>query len=305
MLRYPSRLRAVVLMCLAGLVLAGAPASASASTTAPAPAPVAAKPLFQLPFPCGTNWQLNTWGHNPALDIVVEGNTGSDGLPVLPSAAGTVAATYWTNGSGNTIQINHGNGWFTAYYHLKDDPATYVKKGDAVQPSTRIGRIGTSGASTWSHLHYEQRYLASGDFTDESHRVPVHFDGVEYAGDAKEWPTVTSRNCTGTPPPPGRTARPATSASTRGRTARAPSAAPPSTSPAARAGCAGPSSTTARRSRVTTTCRCTSGRAAAPACTAAGRRGAETSPPGAAPSSASSGEESAEGRKTSHCCRND
>ncbi|MFB6558154.1 peptidoglycan DD-metalloendopeptidase family protein [Streptomyces sp. NPDC056400] len=205
MLRYPSRLRALVLMCLAGLVLAGAPAPASASTTAPSPAPVpapaAAKPLFQLPFPCGTNWQLNTWGHNPALDIVVEGNTGSDGLPVLPSAAGTVAATYWTNGSGNTIQINHGNGWFTAYYHLKDDPATYVKKGDAVQPSTRIGRIGTSGASTWSHLHYEQRYLASGDFTDESHRVPVHFDGVEYAGDAKEWPTVTSRNCTGTPPP--------------------------------------------------------------------------------------------------------
>lgn len=194
MLRYLRRLRVVVLMCVAGLVLAGAPASAAAQG-----ATAAAKPQFQLPFPCGTTWEMHTWGHNPALDIVVEGNTGSDGLPVLASAAGVVSATYWNNGSGNTIQISHGNGWFSAYYHLKDDPAAYVRKGDAVQPSTRIGRIGTSGASDWSHLHYEQRYLASGDFTDESHRVPVHFDGVEYTGPARDWPSVTSRNCSGTP----------------------------------------------------------------------------------------------------------
>lgn len=195
MLLYVRRLRAVVLMCVAGLVLAGAPASAATLGVAAA----AAKPLFQLPFPCGTTWQLNTWGHDPALDIVVEGNTGSDGLPVLASAAGTVSATYRDTGSGNTVQISHGNGWFTAYYHLKDDPAAYVKKGDAVQPSTRIGRIGTSGASGWAHLHYEQRYLASGDFTDERHRVPVHFDGVAYTGAGNAWPGVTSRNCTGTP----------------------------------------------------------------------------------------------------------
>ncbi|MFJ3961498.1 peptidoglycan DD-metalloendopeptidase family protein [Streptomyces sp. NPDC090036] len=199
MLRYPSRLRTVVLMCVAGLMLAGAAPASAAEQGATAAA--AAKPAFQLPFPCGTKWDLNTWGHNPALDLVVEDNTGSDALPVLASAVGTVSATYWNNGSGNTIQINHGNGWFTAYYHLKDDPAAYVRKGDPVQPSTRIGRIGTTGASTWSHLHYEQRYLAAGDFTDESHRVPVHFDGVEYSGQAKEWRGVTSRNCAGTPAP--------------------------------------------------------------------------------------------------------
>ncbi|MFI8276786.1 peptidoglycan DD-metalloendopeptidase family protein [Streptomyces sp. NPDC085929] len=187
-------LRALVLMSVAGLVLAAVPASA-----APPRAAAGAKPLFQLPFPCGTNWELDTWGHDPALDMVVEGNTGSDGLPVLASAAGTVSATYWNDGSGNTIQISHGNGWFTAYYHLKDDPDTYVKKGDAVQPSTRIGRIGTSGASDWAHLHYEQRFLASGDFTDERHRVSAYFDGVAYTGAGKDWPSVTSRNCTGTP----------------------------------------------------------------------------------------------------------
>ncbi|MGW2544125.1 peptidoglycan DD-metalloendopeptidase family protein [Kitasatospora sp. NPDC001574] len=178
-----------VLALLGGAVPAGAsPARGRASADS--------RPVFQLPFPCGTVWQLNTWGHDPALDMVVEHNTGSDGLPVLASAAGTVSATYWNNGSGNTVQINHGNGWFTAYYHLKDGPAAYVQKGDPVTPSTVIGRIGTTGNSGWSHLHYEQRHLTTGgDFTDESHRVPARFDGVEYAGAAREWPSVTSRNC--------------------------------------------------------------------------------------------------------------
>ncbi|MEV3972859.1 hypothetical protein AB0K68_32740 [Streptomyces sp. NPDC050698] len=38
---------------------------------------------------------------------------------------------------------------------VKDAP---VKKGDQVQPSTRIGRIGASGGTSWAHLHHEQRY---------------------------------------------------------------------------------------------------------------------------------------------------
>ncbi|GAA3040823.1 hypothetical protein GCM10020229_60080 [Kitasatospora albolonga] len=160
----------------------------------------AERPAFQLPFPCGSVWQLNTWGHDPALDMVVDGNTGSDGLPVLASAAGTVSATYRDNGSGNTIQINHGGGWFTAYYHLKDAPDAYVKKGDRVAVGAAIGRIGTSGASNWAHLHYEQRYLAKGDFTDERHRVPSLLDGVRYSGPNASWTGVVSRNCAGAPP---------------------------------------------------------------------------------------------------------
>lgn len=195
------RMRAVLVAGFTVLGLASTTVSATADETADraVDTAAAAKPLFQMPFPCGTRWQLNTYGsaHNPALDIVVENNTGSDGKPVLASAAGTVSATYWDNGSGNTIQISHGNGWFTAYYHLKDTPTAYVREGQAVQPSTQIGRIGTTGASGWAHLHYEQRYLASGAFTDERHRVPVHFDGVQYTGTGEEWPGVASRNCSG------------------------------------------------------------------------------------------------------------
>ena len=36
--------------------------------------PAAAAPNFQLPFPCGDKWRLNTYdgGHAPALDMVKE-----------------------------------------------------------------------------------------------------------------------------------------------------------------------------------------------------------------------------------------
>lgn len=246
----PGRLRALLLAGVAVLGLAGGTVSATADETSgrAAGTTAAAKP----PFQCGTAWQLNTYGsdHNPELDIVVKGNTGSDGKPVLASAAGTVSATYWDNGSGNTIQISHGNGWFTAYYHLKDAPTTYVRKGQTVLPSTRIGRIGTTGASGWAHLHYEQRYLAPGDFTDERHRVAVHFDGVQYTGTNRECPDVTSRNCSDTPAawqdcPAGSVA------STPAPTAPARSAGRTPTSPAAPAACASRSGTTAIRSRDT------------------------------------------------------
>ncbi|MFB6887996.1 peptidoglycan DD-metalloendopeptidase family protein [Kitasatospora sp. NPDC056327] len=196
--RFHAWWRSGVLMAVLGVLLTAFPAGPGAATAATRPAP----PAFQLPFPCGTTWELHTYGgdHSPALDIFVEGNTGSDGLPVLASAAGTVSATYWDNGSGNTVQISHGNGWFTAYYHLMDAPATYVKKGDPVTPSTPIGRIGKTGrANDWAHLHHEQRYAPTGDFTYEKDRVPARFDGVEYSGLQKSWPKVTSRNCTGGP----------------------------------------------------------------------------------------------------------
>ncbi|MEV4876149.1 M23 family metallopeptidase [Streptomyces cyaneofuscatus] len=153
------------------------------------------KPKFQLPFECGTAWQLNTWGHNPALDIVVHRNTGSDGKKMRASAAGKVASTYWNKGSGNTVQINHGGGWFTAYYHLKDKHNKYVKKGDKVQSHTQIGRIGSSGGTGWAHLHFEQRYKKGATSTAEKDRVPVYFNGKKYTGSGAEWKKVISHNC--------------------------------------------------------------------------------------------------------------
>ncbi|MEV0528896.1 peptidoglycan DD-metalloendopeptidase family protein [Streptomyces sp. NPDC050439] len=172
----------------------------ASGTTAAGTSERAARPDFQMPLSCGTAWQLNTYdsGHNPALDIVVKGNTGSDAKPVLAGAAGTVSYTGKDTGAGNIIQVDHGGGWFSAYYHLKDAATAYVRVGDQVEAATQIGRIGATGSNSgnWSHLHYEQRYRSSGSGpTDEGDRVPVVLNGTQYTGVGREWSSVTSQNC--------------------------------------------------------------------------------------------------------------
>lgn len=158
----------------------------------------AAKPKFQMPFACDTHWRLDTYdsGHNPALDIVVRGNTGSSGKNVLAGYKGKVARTFWDRGAGNVIIINHGSGWYTAYYHLRDSHDKYVQEGDNVVAGTRIGHIGATGANSggWAHLHYEQRYKASGIPT-EADREAVHFNGTKYSGTGRTWTDVVSKNC--------------------------------------------------------------------------------------------------------------
>ncbi|MFM9449891.1 M23 family metallopeptidase [Streptomyces europaeiscabiei] len=156
----------------------------------------AAKPKFQMPFKCDTVWQLNTWGHNPAIDIVVNGNPGSDGRPVYPGYPGTVVKASYDTGAGNMIIIKHGGGWYTAYYHLQDEPTRYVDVGEQVGAKTQIGRIGSTGSNggSWAHLHYEQRYKEKGIPTQED-REAVDFNGRTYTGHNEQWTDVVSKNC--------------------------------------------------------------------------------------------------------------
>ncbi|WP_143659164.1 M23 family metallopeptidase [Streptomyces sp. SA15] len=197
------RRKTAVALAAGALALSFGLESAGTATAAPTSAPAAdviaaAKPKFQMPFACNTHWRLDTYdsGHNPALDIVVKGNTGSSGKNVLAGYKGKVARTFWDRGAGNVIIIDHGSGWYTAYYHLRDKHNRYVQKGDTVTAGTRIGHIGATGANGggWAHLHYEQRYKTNGIPT-EANRKPVHFNGKEYTGAGKMWKDVTSKNC--------------------------------------------------------------------------------------------------------------
>ncbi|EKX68023.1 M23 family metallopeptidase [Streptomyces ipomoeae] len=195
----PIRRRTAVALAATALALsfgvqAGGTATAAQSSGEVAAA--AAKPKFQMPFKCGTHWQINTWGHNPAIDLVVKGNTGSDGKPVFPGYKGKVVRAFTDRGAGNVLVINHGGGWYTAYYHLKDKPTKYVRVGQTVTAKKQIGRIGKTGKNSgnWAHLHYEQRYRTNGVPT-EAHRKPVHFNGKAYTGPNKQWKDVVSKNC--------------------------------------------------------------------------------------------------------------
>ena len=193
----PAMMGAVLLA--ASLFTMPAPSDASGNQTSEV---AAARPKFQLPFKCGTSWRLDTYGrgHNPAQDIVVKGNTGSRGKVVRAAYAGTVRVAEWNAGAGNVIQIDHGGGWWTAYYHLLDSPTRYVKVGQKVKMWTQIGRVGQSGnnGGGWDHLHFEQRKTSnlSAKRTSESQRVATYFNGRKFGGLNKTWYSVVSHNCT-------------------------------------------------------------------------------------------------------------
>jgi len=78
------------------------------------------------------------------------------GNPVYAAHEGTVSYSGWLGTGGNFIRLNHGDGITTGYMHLQNG-SLYVKFGERVQTGQLIGRVGTTGASTGCHLHFETR----------------------------------------------------------------------------------------------------------------------------------------------------
>lgn len=77
-----------------------------------------------------------------------------EGTPIRAAGSGVVLSAGWGGGYGNLVQINHGNGIVTRYAHLSTIETT---PGTPVSSGAIIGRMGTTGASTGTHLHFETR----------------------------------------------------------------------------------------------------------------------------------------------------
>lgn len=71
---------------------------------------------------------------------------------IYAPAPGTVAYTGTMNIRGNTIFIDHGQGIYSGYAHLKEID---VAVGDHVETGQMIGLIGNTGRVTGPHLHWD------------------------------------------------------------------------------------------------------------------------------------------------------
>ncbi|MCI8939269.1 MAG: peptidoglycan DD-metalloendopeptidase family protein [Dorea sp.] len=74
------------------------------------------------------------------------------GSPIYAAAGGTVTTVAYNGARGNYVVINHGNGLSTLYQHCS---ATYVSVGQSVSVGQNIAAVGSTGASTGPHLHFE------------------------------------------------------------------------------------------------------------------------------------------------------
>jgi murein DD-endopeptidase MepM/ murein hydrolase activator NlpD len=79
---------------------------------------------------------------------------GPVGTPILAAAKGKVVLAGFNGGYGNSVEIRHANGLVTRYAHLS---GVHVRRGQMVERGVQIGRMGSTGRSTGSHLHFEVR----------------------------------------------------------------------------------------------------------------------------------------------------
>ncbi len=81
--------------------------------------------------------------------------SGPIGTPIHATADGVITdAGYNSGGYGNLVKIDHGRGIETRYGHLA---SIAIQPGQHITRGTLIGRMGSTGRSTGSHLHYEVR----------------------------------------------------------------------------------------------------------------------------------------------------
>lgn len=76
------------------------------------------------------------------------------GTPIHAAAAGVVVFAGWRRGYGLTVEIDHGNGFRTAYAHCS---SISTRVGANLGAGTVLGNVGRTGVTTGAHLHLEMK----------------------------------------------------------------------------------------------------------------------------------------------------
>ncbi len=141
----------------------------------------------------GKEWVINNYvdlDNSPAIEDYrggaksYDGHLGTDiditsfremdlGMPVVAASAGMVTGFDDSNfdrnthcdGMWNDVAVLTDDGYQTTYGHLKKD-SVVVNVGDRVEAGATLAMVGSSGCSTWPHLHFEVFRNDSGDLVD-------------------------------------------------------------------------------------------------------------------------------------------
>lgn len=103
------------------------------------------------------NLPLESGSYGPITAFFGNTHTGIDlaalnGTKIYASADGKVILSKYDNGYGNRVIIEHSNGLLTSYSQCSE---LLVKEGDTVKAGDLIAKVGSTGNSTGSHLHFE------------------------------------------------------------------------------------------------------------------------------------------------------
>ena len=90
---------------------------------------------------------LNTITENTGIDIAVK-----EGTEVVSVLTGRITSITWIRGFGNTVIIDHGNGYYSVYTHLSE---IFVTPAETVSTGQKIASVGETGSLEGSELHFE------------------------------------------------------------------------------------------------------------------------------------------------------
>jgi murein DD-endopeptidase MepM/ murein hydrolase activator NlpD len=110
-------------------------------------------PADRMELSSGFGYRFDPFNGQRALHAGLD-FTGAHGSPIRTAAAGRVIFAGVKNGYGNVIEVDHGHGIETRYAHLSGFTA---RVSDKVESGEQIGRMGSTGRSTGTHLHFEVR----------------------------------------------------------------------------------------------------------------------------------------------------
>ena len=112
------------------------------------------KPVKIAAFTSGYGTRADPFNGSVARHMGID-LAGPIGTPIYATADGVVSSAGWNSGGyGNLIKLDHGRGVETRYGHLS---AILVSVGQHIVRGQQIARMGSTGRSTGSHLHYEVR----------------------------------------------------------------------------------------------------------------------------------------------------
>jgi murein DD-endopeptidase MepM/ murein hydrolase activator NlpD len=106
------------------------------------------------PVTSGYGWRIHPIYHTRRLHTGTDFGVGC-GTPIRAAADGSVVRAGWAGGYGNQIVLNNGviggDAIATSYNHM----SAYGVRSGSVSRGEVIGYVGTTGASTGCHLHFE------------------------------------------------------------------------------------------------------------------------------------------------------
>lgn len=161
-----------------GVISAAAPRSSSSVavkdifTSAPTSSQGATKPVdgFSMVWPTDLPTIVRglSWFHT-GYDIDCNGHAdGTSTNDNYAAADGSIIYAGKKNGYGNVVEVDHGNGLITRYGHFH---TLYVQSGQTVSAGDPLGRCGSTGNSSGTHLHFEVIDAATRKFLNPANYI--------------------------------------------------------------------------------------------------------------------------------------